>query len=25
LANTFDELVETGQLILLEDRVSLPN
>jgi len=25
LANTFDDLVETGQLILLEDRVSLPN
>lgn len=25
LANIFDDLVETGQLILLEDRVSLPN
>ena len=25
LANTFDDLVETGQLILLEDRVSLMN
>jgi hypothetical protein len=25
LANTLDELAETGQLILLEDRVSLPN